>query len=290
MNDAGWGGNLLSLSATEFKLWANRVESKTGVVLPDNRRVFLETRLRQRLRETNQLEFEQYYELELCGLNGAQEWAALIDLLTVHQTHFFRHPPSMNLVSEHIRNHIKTKSKVGRPVEYHIWSVGCATGEEAFSLAMVADSELNEADVKSYYSVTATDVSLPAISVARKGIYEQERLREIPALYRRNYCENKGNTFTLKNSTRRRVGFAILNLVDLEKAPFQNLDLIYCQNVLIYFSREMRREIAGRLSQMLAPGGMLVFGAGELTNWIGDGLERVNLRRVLAYRRKEADA
>lgn len=285
-----WNQQNLCLGSDEFQLWAGRVEKKTGVVIPDNRRLFLETRLRQRLRETSQTDFDSYFVNQLCGLNAAQEWAALIDLLTVHQTHFFRHPPSINFVAGHIREHIKAQEKEGVPIEYHAWSVGCATGEEAYSLAMVADAELKESRSKSYYSVTGTDVSLPAVSVGREAIYEQDRLREIPALYRRAYCKTDASIFTINEAVKRRVGFAILNLMDIYNAPFQNMNLIYCQNVLIYFSREMRREIAGQLSTMLAPGGLLVFGAGELTNWIGTGLERVDLKRVLAYQRLKDEA
>jgi chemotaxis methyl-accepting protein methylase len=111
-------------------------------------------------------------------------------------------------------------------------------------------------------------------------------LDEIPLEYRENYCEEMdSDSFRIVETLRKRVGFASFNLLDAAHAPMKRLDLIFCQNVLIYFARERRRELLAALANLLKPGGLLVLGAGEVTNFAHAGLKRVEHRHVLAYLR-----
>ncbi|HSX60294.1 MAG TPA: protein-glutamate O-methyltransferase CheR [Tahibacter sp.] len=283
-------GNWSALSAlpgmddAEFARWADMLERRTGVVVPPARKPFLVTAVRGRMRETGHERFDDYYRDLHKVPEGAIEWTTLVDRLTVHETHFFRHQPSFDLIAN---EWLPRLVKSGSQDALHAWSVGCSTGEEAYTLAMVLDrhiSALNDARV--YFGVTATDVSQPALSVGRSGLYPRTKFSEIPPDYRERYAEEiDADSFQIRESLRKRVGFAQFNLLDVARAPLKRLDLIFCQNVLIYFARDRRRELLGALAGLLKPGGLLVLGAGEVTNFAHPTLSRVPHRQALAFLR-----
>jgi type IV pilus assembly protein PilK len=266
----------------EFERWVRLLEARTGVTVPPERKPFLVTGLRRRMRETGHTEFQRYYDELLDGARGAMEWAALVDHLTVHETHFFRHPPSLAL----IRDHWLPQWLANAPEDQtlHALSVGCSTGEEAYSLAMVLDAALSQVLPQRRYGVTATDVSQPALAVARHAAYPMTRLEEIPQAYRVDAIELSGREqFRISERLRKRVGFACVNLLHASRAPLRKLDLIFCQNVLIYFARERRGELLDGLARLLRPNGLLVLGPGEVTNWNHPQLARTGGRQTLAF-------
>lgn len=268
----------------EFARWADLLEKRTGVVVPPARKSFLVTSVRGRMRETGHQNFEDYYRDLHAGPEGAIEWITLVDRLTVHETHFFRHAPSFDLIAN---EWLPKATGHGREDPLHAWSVGCATGEEAYTLAMVLDRHVPPArSGKRYFGVTATDVSQPALAVGRAGLYPRAKAAEIPEDLRETYAEEiDADTFAINETLRRRVGFAQFNLLDVARAPLKRLDLIYCQNVLIYFARERRRELLAALAGLLKPGGLLVLGPGEVTNFTHPSLSRVPSRTTLAFLR-----
>lgn len=268
----------------EFARWASLLEKRTGVVVPPARKAFLVTSVRGRMRETGHATFEDYYRDLQQGVGGAIEWATLVDRLTVHETHFFRHAPSFDLIAEEWLPRVVTPGSTGT---LHAWSVGCSTGEEAYTLAMVLDRHLSgAADTRMYFGVTATDVSQPALAVGRAGLYPRSKHEEIPAALRERYTDPiDADSFGINETLRKRVGFAQFNLLDVARAPLKRLDLIYCQNVLIYFARERRRELLAALANLLKPGGLLVLGPGEVTQFALPQLSRVPHKQALAYLR-----
>lgn len=272
-----------SMGDEEFVRWVDLLQRRTGVVVPPDRKTFLVTGLRMRMRETGYASFDTYFDQVLNGARGAIEWATLVDRLTVHETRFFRHLPSLELIGdEWLPAHLAKAP--GAPV--HAWSVGCATGEEAYSLAMALDHKLRELDSgKAYFGVTATDISNPALAVGRSGLYPRERLAELPEPYRTNYTVAEGkDSFQIVESLRKRVGFDF-NLLDVARSPLKKLDLIYCQNMLIYFARERRKALLDALADLLKPGGLLVLGPGEVLGFANPQLTRIGGRQTLAYSR-----
>ena len=279
-----WSPNtpMPSMDDTEFARWASMLEKRTGVVVPLTRKAFLVTSVRARMRETGRSNFGDYFAALQTVPEGAIEWTTLVDRLTVHETHFFRHAPSMNFIAEQWLPSVLKSVANG----LHAWSVGCSSGEEAYTLAMVLHRHLPaRKGSKAYFGVTATDVSLPALAVGRAGLYPTTKLEEIPNEYQ-TYCEAvDGDSFRIVESLRKRVGFAQFNLLDASRSPLKRLDLIFCQNVLIYFARDRRRELLGALANLLKPGGLLLLGPGEVTNFAHAGLKRVEHRHVLAFTR-----
>jgi chemotaxis methyl-accepting protein methylase len=269
----------------EFARWVRLLEARTGVTVPPERKPFLVTGLRRRMRETGHTDYSRYYEELLDGARGAVEWAALVDHLTVHETHFFRHPPSLELICKEWLPVWEQDVAADQPV--HALSVGCSTGEEAYTLALVLETVLGERGGHRRFGITATDVSQPALSMARTATYPLARLEEIPPAYRDAGIELDGeDQFRIVDRLRKRVGFACVNLMHAARAPLRQLDLIYCQNVLIYFARERRGELLDGLARLLRPNGLLVLGPGEVTGWSHPQLTRFGGRQTLAFLRQ----
>lgn len=270
----------------QFQQWTELLESRTGMRLPDNRRSFLVTNLGIRMRELGYSNFRDYYEHLHSGRGGHIEWDKLVHYLTVHETRFLRHQDTNALICEKYlpRNKFEIKEE---PVTVHIWSVGCSTGEEPYGIAMAVDSHLKKLGCEFYIGVIASDISRNAIAIGRAGIYNQNQLKDIEPDWLRNYFEKlPDGRFQVTPKLKQRVCFNQLNAVEMTKAPIGAMDIIVCQNLLIYYDRERREQIASNFVEHLTPGGLLVLGVGELVNWSHPKLERLHYANTLAYRHK----
>ncbi|MEE9099751.1 MULTISPECIES: CheR family methyltransferase [Pseudomonas] len=275
---------LADMSAAEFRDWQALLEDRTGVVVNEQRRAFLQTSLGARMRELGISDYGSYYRQVTDGPRGAVEWSNLLDRLTVQETRFFRHKPSFELLERYLRQRLEEVGQ-GRPLA--LWSVGCSSGEEPYSLAMVATQVLEAAGRAPLFGVTGTDISLNALSKAREAVYAARKLDEIDAaLTGRFFSVRDDGRYQVVPNLVERVCCARLNVLELAQAPMSGMDVIFCQNLLIYFRRWRRREILNRLAERLAPGGLLVVGVGEVVDWHHPALEPVADERVLAFTRK----
>ena len=272
------------MTAAEFNEWRALLEERTGVVVSDQRRTFLQTNLTARMREIGVSDYASYYCQVTDGPRGAVEWSALLDRLTVQETRFFRHPPSFALLRRHLTEKLEREG-IERP--WSLWSVGCSSGEELYSLAITAAETLKESSHPGYFGVTGTDISLNALSKARQGVYDPRRLESVEGAYVDAYFQRREDgRFCVSPSLVERACCARLNVLELAKAPLSGMDVIFCQNLLIYFRRWRRREILNRLAERLAPGGLLVIGVGEVVGWQHPDLQPVADEQVLAFIRK----
>jgi chemotaxis protein methyltransferase CheR/type IV pilus assembly protein PilK len=276
---------LQQLDDRQFAAWRELLEHRVGLYIAPERRSFLVSGLRARMKQNGCQSAQQYYQqLEISGSAQAQEWSLLVDCLTVHESSFFRHASSMRLVRETILPEAR-KNKTA----FMAWSVGCATGEEAYSLAMhCADCAASVSEHEFHYGVTGTDISLPSLRSAKQSVYLRRRLKDIPERYQHEYCEEESaNHFRIKEPLRKRVCFSQLNLRDLAAAHLPVFDLIYCQNLLIYYARQHRHEIVNALTDFVTPGGYLIVGPGELLGWQHTNMEKVCYTDTLAFRRAD---
>ncbi|MCU5788166.1 chemotaxis protein methyltransferase [Alcanivorax marinus] len=275
------------MDAEQFQLWQALLEERTGMTLAAERKPFLETSLNIRMRELGIASYDLYYEQLVTGATEARamEWSVLVDRLTVQETSFFRHPGSFALVQEFV-----DRFAAERPggATLNAWSVGCSTGEEAYSLAMLINERFAASGKSLFYGITGTDISLPTLAKARRGLFPRRRVEQIdPALRAAYFSDADGRHQQVAQTLRERVCFAYLNVLNLDQAPMDNMDLIFCQNMLIYFRRWRKRQIVNRLAGRLAPGGLLVLGPGEITDWQDPRLERVQFADTLAFRRRQ---
>lgn len=269
------------LSGQEFSLWENLLEKRTGIQLTHLQKVLLQTQVAIRMRELEVSDPVLYFYHVKDDKTGAAEWQVLVDRLVIKETSFFRHRPSLNLVKQSIENKLNN----GPLTEsFEMWSVGCSTGEEPYGLAAIADDCFRKSNDDSYYGVTAVDVSLPALSIAREGIYGRKSLDLLDAHEKDTYFDHLGkDKYQVIERIRRRVCFSQLNIMHVNERSIQPMDIIFCQNVLIYFRRWRRREILQQLVKHLKPGGILVIGLGEVTDWKCANLSRVMNDEVQAY-------
>ncbi|MHB1241768.1 MAG: CheR family methyltransferase, partial [Gammaproteobacteria bacterium] len=284
-NGKSWGSLLPPMSDPQFQQWAGLLEQRTGIVVPRERKSFLTTSIALRMREVGYADFEEYFAFLQSGQHGAVEWAVLLDRLTVHETRFFRHPPSFNLIRTGFLPQMPQTGTL--PLSYSAWSIGCATGEEPYSLAMLIDDHLQSFGREYYFGVTATDISYPALAAGRHGVYGRARLKDLPSTLRTRYFIRLDDELSqVCEALRRRVCFAHINVLDVGRTPLQKMDLIVCQNVLIYLERTRRMELVERLVHQLRPGGGLVLAPGDLLAWRHPLMERVSYPDTLAYRRR----
>lgn len=258
----------------QFTQWRELLERRVGMQLPDQRRSFIQTNLNIRMREVGFSDYQSYFNHVVESAQGVAEWSVLVDRFTVQETRFFRDIGSFKLVERYLEKRKQTQKLL------NLWSVGCATGEEPYSLAMIAYDVLNG---ENNFSVTATDVSLPALAKARAGSFHMRKFAQIPADLQNRFFDYDADRFQIKPFLKSRVAFARVNVVELERSPLRDFDVIFCQNLLIYFRRWRRKDIANHLAERLAPGGMLILGSGEVTDWVPQGLTRVRDEHTLAF-------
>lgn len=284
MTDHALIKRLPELSDRDFSLWQELLEERLGLQLPEHRRSFLKTSLAIRMRELGYDNYLDYYRYVRTGDSGLIEWNLLIDRITVQETRFYRDPAAFTLARDFLQKRVRESQ---RPLA--IWSVGCSTGEEAYSLAMLAFEVLrrDSEHPQRRFGVTGTDVSLQALEAARRGSYSNRRVENMDKRLVERYFDGSGQEYSVKFEVRDRVCFTRLNVLELSRSPMKGLDLIYCQNLLIYFRKWRRKEIVSELSQRLAPGGLLILGLGEVVDWKLPELTRVPGERVLAYLKRK---
>ncbi len=276
-------GCLPDMDDRQFSDWTRLLEDRTGLFIAPERKSFLVSGIRSRMRKTGCRDYREYYNHLSGGCRQVREWSLLVDQLTVHETCFFRHESSIKLVEE-----VVIPSVFERQQSLNVWSVGCATGEESYSLAMLIDDYCSVRESGRYFGVTGTDISLPSLRHAREGLYLERRLRDIRPAFRDKYCQSEtGGRFRINPDLHKRVCFSQLNLREVEKVPFENLDLVFCQNLLIYYNRERRVHLVNQLAECLRPAGVLVLGPGELLDWQHPNMERVRYPDTLVYRRTD---
>ena len=151
---------------------------------------------------------------------------------------------------------------------------------------MYIDKYMTDKNEKCYLAVTASDISHDALAVGKKAVYHQNRFSNVPDEYLENYLDDVDNKYYLvKESLRKRICFNRLNLLNLEKSSVGKMDIIICQNVLIYFKRETRVTILNQLVEHLLPGGFLILGAGEITGWQHPEIKSMQYNGVLSFQR-----
>lgn len=268
----------------QFILWQALLEERTGMQITEQRKSFLETSLSIRMREIGCASYEEYYRRLMTGIAGEVEWSTLVDRLTVQETSFFRHQSSYDLVREYCERKLGESNE---KLHLDVWSVGCSTGEEPYSLAMLMDDLLTTYSGGHYYGVTATDISLPALSKGREGAYNARKLDLMAPEFRERYFNvTAEGRYRVCDKIRDRVCFARVNVQELDSVPWRDMDIIFCQNLLIYFKRWRKRDIVTQLAERLVPGGLLVLGVGEVIDWSHPEMERVRYANTTAFSRR----
>lgn len=280
----GWSlKSVPEFSSAQYERWCELLEERIGMQVAEHQRSFLQIQIARRMNELGFDGFDQYYGYVTGGIRGAMEWRQLIDRLVVRETSFFREPDSIQFVNQLLHQRILER-ELGHG--FDVWSLGCATGEEPFSLAMTLNDCFEHKGLTPQFSITASDISQQAVQRAREGIYSYRKLERVPKeQLLRYFREVEPGFMQIDAAVRNRICFAWANLLELPRMPVVPMDVIYCQNVMIYFKRERRKAIVDELVKRLRPGGVLIIGMGELVDWSNPLIKRVRDDRVQAYKR-----
>lgn len=275
---------MMSMSDAEYLAWAELLKERIGIVLDLRRKSFLLSKLSIRMQELNINSYQDYFSYVNAGTAGRVEWEILVDRLTVHETRFFRDTRALSFITQTYFEQLNFENSIPN---VHIWSVGCSTGEEPYSLMMYIDRYVKEKNKKCYLAVTASDVSRDALATAKKAIYHKDRLKQVDDKYAQDYLKHiDDNHYQVNDSLRERICFNRINLINLGTNSVGKMEIILCQNVLIYFNRDTRIFILNQLVDNLVPGGLLILGAGEISSWQHPDINMIKYDGVLAFQRK----
>ncbi|MCX2980426.1 protein-glutamate O-methyltransferase CheR [Halieaceae bacterium IMCC14734] len=268
------------ISKEELPRWESWIEGVTGITLRGHKRV-LERCIYPRLLACGVPTLEEYQRLVESGEQGSLEKAALIDELTVKDSRFFRNIAAMNAVGDFLREENRQSYAAAR--RFKIWSVGCSLGQETWSLAMIASEQLGGS--RAHWEVLGTDISPSAVTFAARGSYSEKQVAAVSDTRLSRFMKLEEADWKIRSQLRERVAFGSSNLINLESCPYTDMDVIYCQNVLIYFREDTANRILEQLVRRLQPGGLLVLGAGEAPNWGSSDVTRWRPETVNAYRK-----
>lgn len=272
-----------AMSRREEQVWRDLLESRCGIYFSPRRFYLLHNCLWRGMQVNGIESYSDYYSVVL---RSEAEWGRLIDHVVNRETSFFRHIPSFTALATEVfpARLAETAGQAGRPIR--LWSAGCSTGEEAYSLAISA----SELPPGCRFEVLGSDLSGQALSVARSARYGERACATIPPLIKTRHFDRHGSEYEVRPQIRTMVRFEPFNLCDPRTYPAVPQDIIFCQNVLIYFREKVRIEAAANLGARLCPGGFLLPADGELAGLEIPGLERAGLRQSPALRRYGAPA
>ncbi len=258
--------SLKKLTDTDFNRLSTLIFSELGMKMPPQKKVLLEGRLYKRLRELKIETFKEYidYALNEGVYNG--ELITMFDLVTTNKTDFFRESQHFNFFTNtFLKNNFSNDSKQ----KLKIWSAGCSSGEEVYTLGMICQ-EFKENHSNFDFHILGTDISLRMIHAATLAIYPESRIGDIPITLKKKYLlRNKDHSqkmIRIAPNLREKTSFARHNLMENNYNDLEIYDAIFCRNVLIYFDSETQKQVISKLISRLKTGGYLFLGHSETIN------------------------
>jgi chemotaxis protein methyltransferase CheR len=292
-----------ALTDAELKLLQALVYQECGMHFDDRRTHFLQDRLQRRLKECQLDSFYSYYRL-LISQQGKQELSRLLENLTVNETSFFRNKAQLDLFQREVMEDILRRKQERRSYNLRIWSAGCSTGQEPYTLAMLV------ADALAYYylrnplpfesplpkpmvpppwrvEILASDINYSVLRAAQEGSYGEHQMTGVDYGYRLRYFDKMGDRYAVKKNVKELVHFDFHNL-KTEYLPQRN-DIIFCRNVMMYFDEAEQRRLIEKFYRCLNPQGYLFVGHAESLLGLTEKFQMVHHNSGTAYQRVEVN-
>jgi type IV pilus assembly protein PilK len=272
------------LNGAQFSLLMEQLQRGAGIRIESPLGV-IEGCVGERMQALGLDQCADYLALFDDSISARAEWLALMDLLTVKETRFFRQPAALQAMADYVQNWLHRQDTANG---FSFWSAGCSAGQELYSIGMVVEHLLGKNKPWLEWHGIGTDISFRAITEAQRGVYREMAIQRIPVQYRHAYTRCIGDDqWSIVEAISARSHFFHSNLLHVNDAPFSDFNAIFCQNVLIYFEREIQLWIIDQLVNRLRPGGLLVLGAGEDLGWKNPLMLRAGLPGVCAYKKME---
>jgi chemotaxis protein methyltransferase CheR len=275
------------LSDSQFDQLREFLYQRAGLHFGDAKRFLLESRLQKRLKEMGQTDPAAYLAHVTSPGRGAAELRNLLDIVTTHETSFFRNRPQLDAFQKHVlRTLLDQRSRRNQRV-LRIWSAACSSGEEPYTLAMMLIESMGEELKRWQVSILGTDIAQNVLEKARVGEYGRYSFRSTPAYFATKYFEAKGrDTFCIRDEVRRLVEFQALNFADEARMRMmRGFDVIFCRNALIYFDLETKRRFVAQFTRCLNDGGFFFVGHSESLHGVSDTFKLIHFPGALAYQK-----
>ena len=293
-------GLAIQLSGSELKMLQALVYQECGMYFDERRMDFLQNRLQGRLKECRAESFYSYYRL-LVSAGGRQELARLLEDLTVNETSFFRNLPQLELFHKFVLPDILRAKQEQGNTRLQIWSAGCSTGQEPYTLAMLVADQLAYHCLRQpsfaaviprpiipspwRVEILASNVNYSVLRAGQEGIYAEHQMASVDYSYRLRYFDKVGERYAVKQSVKELVHFDFHNL----KTQFlpQDNDIIFCRNVMMYFDQAEQQRLVEKFRRCLNPAGYLFLGHAESLRDLSDKFVMLHRNHGTAYQRME---
>lgn len=276
------------LRLDEFRLLRELINRFCGMEFSDDTRYVFERRLRNRVRELELDDFTQYYHHLLYHPRAKAEIENAVDALVTNETYFFREDYQLRAFRHEILPDLEERNEGRRRNTLTVWSAGCSTGEEVYTIAML----IHESGLFTGWDIRVfgNDISRRVVATARRGIYAPSSFRAMPERYERYFIETPHGRQVAPH-IRSICHFGHLNLLDHERsALIGRADVVFCRNVLIYFDDDARRRVIDTFYERLHPGGYLLLGHSESLLNTTTAFELVHLSTDMVYRRPNIES
>ncbi|TAN44482.1 MAG: chemotaxis protein CheR [Nitrospirae bacterium] len=277
IRDAALSSRPAGMDDKDFHRLSCFIEEECGIKMPPSKKVMLESRLQKRLRMHGIQTFKEYCDFLFSPEGTQQEMVHMIDVVTTNKTDFFREPGHF----EYLANKVLPELCSGRAAiarTFMVWSAGCSTGEEPYTLTMVL-SEFKEKSPDFKFMILATDISTRVLDAARYGVYDEETVGPVPFEMKRKYLlrskDRSKGLVRIIPELRSLVRFRRLNFMEGDFGMREPMDIIFCRNVIIYFDRKTQENLINRFCKHMRPGGHLFLGHSETINGLNVPLVQV---------------
>ncbi|MCL1916289.1 MAG: protein-glutamate O-methyltransferase CheR [Desulfovibrionaceae bacterium] len=253
----------LRVTDEEFIQLRDFIYAQSGIYIAENRKYLVENRLSNRLKELNLKNFSEYSYYLRFDVRRKDELVKLFAAITTNETSFYRNPPQLQ-VFQNILKKVLDELRTARTKKLRIWSAGCSTGEEPYTLAIILNEvlqlEINTWDIK----INALDLSEPVLASARRGVYSDYTLRTTPKEIVSKYFIFRNDLYEVKPELKKLVNFAQGNLSDrVGLKSVERSQFVFCRNVIIYFDDNMKKQVVSSFYDNLLPKGHLFIGHSE---------------------------
>ncbi len=249
-----------------FEKLSSFINSEYGIKMQPVKRVMLQSRLQKRLRELKMASYEEYCDFVFSKEGEAMELIHMIDVVTTNKTDFYREPAHFEFLKNTVLPEFLLKNKTKPNKTLKVWSAGCSSGEEVYTLGIVL-SEFFEKHKNFDFSIFGTDISFRILQKAVDAVYPEERVVNIPMEIKKKYFLRSKNrtkpTVRIIPELRKKASYQRLNFMDENYNINEYFDVIFCRNVLIYFDRPTQQKVINKLSTKLKTGGYFFLGHSE---------------------------
>ncbi|MFW5487517.1 MAG: CheR family methyltransferase [Desulfovibrio sp.] len=280
-------GKELKISNEEFTQLRDFIYDRSGIYIADNRKYLLENRLANRIKKLNLKDYGEYFYYLQYDPRKQQELNRLFEAVTTNETSFYRNPPQLKVFQDKVLKTVLDAQKAKRTKSLRIWSAGCSTGEEPYTLGIILHEVLGKDISQWNIKITANDLSEAVLMSARRGIYTDYALRTTPKEIVRKYFEEDGGKFKVIPEVKRLVSFGQINLNDkVQLKRVERSQIVFCRNVIIYFDDAVKKQVIGSFYDNLLPGGFLLIGHSESLHNISRAFKPIHHPGAIVYNKE----